>query len=329
MNKCRKISFYWIFFLLTIIGYLGVSISCIPYKLLDFQTLKPGHVKLGTNISKVEIHCEFCQDESQLLQMDSISRIEANTSLSFLNTLKENLEKSPIFQNSKFTFISSNDLLKEIKDYKTRIAENGIVIILDSIYLMDTILVEKVRGSGDIKYTYGVIHKFGCKTYLKKNLLVLDKYLLEDTTFWPPQYAFMEPQLELPPLVDAAWDTGIKAGERYAHYLAPYWVEQSRYFYYGNNKSFQTAFVLIQTNHLDSAIHVLQDEANKHSGKQQTAKALYNLAVVHELKNDFDNALILADSSMHIQKKILTEDYSDKIRLRKIDNIALDWQLND
>ena len=306
---------------------MGIIFSCIPYKSIDFQILRPAHIKLGNNIDKVDIHCEYCINRKAISFLDSVEQIEARVSLNFLYTLKENLEKSPIFQNTKFSLISSDSLLLKMKDHNSR-KNNGLYILLDSIYLKDTILIEREKYRYLYSYTFAIAHKFGCRTYNMSDLQILDNHLMEDTVFWPSQPSEWELLMNNPTILEAMWDTGIKAGEKYAHYLAPYWVEQSRDFYFGNDKAFKKSYTLIQINQLDSALNILQQGNNKKPGKNKLSKLLYNSAIIYELKDDFENAQIMADSSYRLVKNIATKYYADKLRIRKLDKIALDWQLN-
>lgn len=277
----------------------------------------------------VDIHCEYCNHLEDITYLDSSGKIRANVSLNFLHTLKEKLQQSPIFKNSRLSLIARDSMAGIIKNPLMRSKEEGLILVLDSIYLKDTVLLQRERYTDYLTANFAIAYKFGCKTYLRKNMELNTNYLLEDTAFWPAQNVSLTLYLEVPEMKDAIWDTGIKAGEEYARYLAPYWVEQSRLFYYGNNKSFKSAFELIQKSQLDSAIQVLKSEAEVKPGKIRAAHAFHNLAVVYELKDDFTNALAMSDSSGKIKNIPTSKDYSETLRLRKIDKIALDWQLQE
>jgi hypothetical protein len=321
MSKCRRIKFYILIFLIA-----GLLQACTFYKSVYFQALKPSHVKIGINNTVVNIHCEYCDKSNLILRLDSVNRYKAKASLNFLYTLKEKLQQSPLLQNAKFSLLSHDSLLQEIKDTRAR-QENGLVILLDSIYLSDTLLSQKPKSSNEKIVTYGVIHRFRCKTFQRRNMEILDNYLLEDTLFFPVSYFYTD-VIVTPEWDDAVWDTGIKAGEKYAHYLAPYWVEQKRQFYY-QNKYFRKAFKFIQTDQLDSAMFSINECVKQMKNIKDRSKAFHNLALIYELKDDFPNALALSDSAYKTRKSKLSEQYSEILRLRKIDKIALDWQMEE
>ena len=305
---------------------LGTIYSCITYKSIDFQAMRPGQIKLGTGIEKIDIHCEFCDNPNAIYNLDTLDQPYATTSLHFLQSLKENLEKSPIFQETEFAMVSSDSLLSLLKDLKLRKKDNGLVILPDSVYINDTIITQRQRYQTPF-YLYGIIHKIGCRTYDRKTMQIIDNYLLEDTLFWPPQPTIWMLDTSLPTAGEARIESGIKAGEAYAHYLAPYWTEQSRYYYYGK-KQFNQAYNFIQESKLDSAIHVLQQFGKEKMSRNITMMNLHNLAIAYELKDDVVNAYTMADSSYNVKKTELTKGYIEKLRVRKLDKAALDWQLN-
>jgi hypothetical protein len=288
--------------------------------------MRPAKIKLAGDIDHVYIHCEFCSNPYATQYLDTIKRVEASASLNFLHTLKENLQKSPLLEKAAFSMLNSDSLLVHLKDYQKRARENGLVIVLDSIYLKDTIITERIKYSAGYLYTYSVIHKFGCHTYNQRTMQTIDNYLMEDTVFWPSQYTEWQAASILT-VEEAYWDTGIKAGEAYARYLAPYWVEQTRV-YYSGNKEFRMAYKFMQMNSLDSALNILNKMDYNRLSKKMQMRNLHNTAIIYELKDDIEKALVTADSAQKVRKNEISKNYTDRLRLRKIDKIALDWQLN-
>jgi hypothetical protein len=288
--------------------------------------MRPAQIKIGTGIEKIDIHCEYCTNPRLIYNLDTLDQPYAVLSLHFLQSLKENLEKSPIFQNTEFSMVSSDSLLNLLKNYKLRSKQTGLVILLDSVFMNDTVITQKERYQAS-SYLYGIIHKLGCRIYDKATMQVINNYLLEDTLFWPPQPSIWLLEANVPAPDDSWIETGIKGGEAYAHYLAPYWTEQSRTFYYGN-KAFNQSFKFIQNSQLDSALNVLQQFQNKKPGKYVSMMALHNMAIIYELKDDMINAYSMADSSYKTKKTELTKSYIEKLRIRKLDKAALDWQMN-
>ncbi|NJK98434.1 MAG: hypothetical protein HC905_29090 [Bacteroidales bacterium] len=51
------------------------------------------------------------------------------------------------------------------------------------------------------------------------------------------------------------------------------------------------------------------------------------MAVTYELKDDLNNAHKMADSVYNASLTKASKEYNEKLRIRKIDKIALDWQL--
>jgi hypothetical protein len=317
MNKCKSKTYHLLFALVVLI----LSNACIPYKNIDFQILKPAQVKLGSYKKDVVILCKYCNDTTSFLFMDSMQRLKARTSLNFLYTLRENLEKSPLFEDSQFSFRAENPQNGDSK--------KSLIIKVDSIYLKDTIIAQRMKYASYSMYTFGVIHRFGCTVFTTDSSAIISNYMLHDTVFWPPVYTDDQVEAEWSEIQEAFWDTGIKAGKRYAHYLAPYWIDQSRIFYYRYSPVFKRAYEEIQKDKLDSALTILRNFKVKNSHQKQRARTLHNMAVVYELSGEIENALSMADSSNTVKKNRITKEFSDKLKIRKIDQIALDWQLSD
>lgn len=307
---------------------MGFIFSCIPYKNIDFQIMRPAQIKLGPGIETVNIHCEYCGDSSENPLLFEQGQAEELASRNFIFTLSENLQKSPLFTHTKFSILASDTLIHIIKNSDLRRSHNGIVIILDSVRLIDTLLIKRDPGSRFYFYNYSMIHDFGCRVYNITDMSIIDRHIHQDTLFWPGAFYEQDVIENMPSLTDAVWDTGIKGGEWFAKYLAPYWMEQSRTFFFGGNQAFKNAYNCIQQNMLDSALNILQTDAKTKTNRNTLAKNLYNSAVIYELKDDLENALSAADSSYSLSKSDEAKEYVSKLRIRKLDKTALDWQLN-
>ncbi len=259
-------------------------ISCISSKKIEFQALRPAKVKLESIPDKIYIHCEYCMNPEKMTLLSNSENDKAIVSLHFLKSLRENLEKSPIFKNTVFIMCSSDSLLQLLKDYSKRTQENAYVILLDSIYLEHSNVIHDYDKS---TYYYKIIYKLGCRTYDRNSIQIVDNYLLEDTAYWPPQ-VLLKRESSLSPPDNILIETAINAGEDYAHYLAPYWTDETRIFYSGS-KRFNSAYKKLQVNSLDSAFNILQEGGTKY-GRKMTNRKFHNMAVIYELKDDLKNA---------------------------------------
>ncbi len=300
----------------------GIMISCCGVKNIEFQALRPAQIKIGSNPEKVYIHCEYCINPEKSALLSKSENEKATVSVYILKSLRENLEKSPLFRNTVFVMCSSDSLLSVLKDNSKRTREYGLVILLDSIYLEHSNVIEDFDKA---TYYYRMVYKFGCSTYNRNSIQVIDNYLLEDTAYWPPQVLLKREQ-SLDPPDKILFETGVIAGEDYAHYLAPYWTDQSRIFYYGNKK-FNYAYKHLLNNNLDSALMILQKDGTNY-GRRLTSMNFNNMAVIYELKDDLGSAFSMADSAKSIMKTKWGDTYLEKLRIRKLDKAALDWQMD-
>jgi hypothetical protein len=311
---------------ITLLAIVILYNSCSSTKNIDFQILKPANIRIGSNYKNVYIHCEFCNQEDIISELEENEQTKARISLNFLFSLKETLHKSPIFKDASIQTVSTSNLLNDLKDYKSRLKSEDLVIVLDNIYLNDSLVKIKSEFGSNL-YTQCLIYKFGCKVYEKKNLQLIDHYMLQDSSFYPLNI-FMTRLVKDSVVRDVLWNTGIKAGEDYAHYLAPYWVDVTRKFSYYHNNTFKKAFNCIQKGELDTALNILQDVNNTSKHKKIKARTVYDIAIIYELKDDFENALQMAEASDTLHNSKLTKDLIKKLRIRKIDKLALDWQVN-
>jgi hypothetical protein len=303
--------------------------SCNYYQYINIQVLNPAEIKLGTNIDRMDIHCLYCGSLTPEMEPDSESRMKASVSLNFLHSLQESLEKSPILEKTDVILQSDDSIIQKLADIKGHKFANNCLIVLDSIFIQDVILGDQNKNNSSFLYAFSTIDQFDCKLYKTSNFNLIDHYKQKDTLYWSQ---FMDSNsLEVFPLLpfrDRIWDAGIKAGEKYAHHLAPYWSKENRLLFSWSHKSLRKANKFMMNNQLDSANQILSNILEKYSTQKVLySNALHNYAVLMEMQDRIDEAIQAETQSVSIKKYMYLNDYLSVLRRRKLDKIALDWQL--
>lgn len=268
-------------------------------------------INIGDDFSNIYIYCKHINKNDHYVS--SSGDIIPYSSVKFSRTVKSNLEKTPQLYRTKIRILDHDSLLVFRK--KTP----GILIIADSIKFTQ---VKKVYRND---WIYGAVYNLGYSIYSRSRNVLIKKSLKSDTIWF--QNTYLENGLSVFDRMQASITACELAAEECANFLVPHWQDKSRKFYYQAG-SLSKAFKLIQQNNLDSALRVLENYYQKKSDDAESRmKALYNMAVIYELKDDFEKAYSLADSSLKIMANEHSKNYRQILYGRKLDKEVLDWQL--
>lgn len=106
-----------------------------------------------------------------------------------------------------------------------------------------------------------------------------------------------------------------KSGQKYGKYLVPVWDKTTRKLYKGKEEELRNASKLTNQGQWDEAYKIWEglsfDENNS-----SAAKALYNMAIFHELDDDLQRASVLADEALKRDTLELIRSYKEEIDTR-------------
>lgn len=266
-------------------------------------------INIGDDFSNIYIYCKHINQNDHSGSGDIIPY----SLVKFSRSVKLNLEKTPQLYRTKIRILDHDSLL--VFRRKTP----GILIIADSVKF------SQVKKAYRNDWMYGAAYNLGYSIYSKSRNVLIKKSLKSDTIWFQNTYlenglsAFDRIQASITACELSAWEC--------ANFIIPHWQDKSRKFYFKAG-SLSKAYKLIQKNNLDSALLVLENYyQNKSDNAESRMKALYNMAVIYELKDDFEKAYSLADSSLKIMPNEHSKNYCQILYGRKLDKEVLDWQL--
>ncbi len=291
--------------------FIGSLSSCVSTKNIEFQVLKPAMINVGDDFSNIYIYCKEISQKD--LWVSNKRDIIPFSHVKFSRTLKQNLEETPQLYRTRIRILDHDSLLS----FKKK--SPGILI------LVDTMRFDQVKKAYRNDFIYGVASQFGYSVYSKSRHVTVKKSFRKDTIWF--QNTYLENGLSVFDRIQASISVCEQAAKECSDYIVPHWRDISRKYYYQTG-TFSKAYKMIQKNELDNALKVLEDCYDKKARDPECrVKALYNMAIIYELKDDFEKAYTLADSSLKIQDNELSREYCQILYKRKLDKEVLDWQL--
>jgi hypothetical protein len=154
---------------------------------------------------------------------------------------------------------------------------------------------------------------------------LIDEYTLHDTLHWS-HAAYSLRDLSIPSYEDALLEAAYFVALNYARRIAPYWREGSRRLFSRGNRAIRRSAGYIFNDRLNDAQWVLEPVLDNRNDNI-VAAACFNLALIHELRGDYLEALKLARESFRIRKQTFTAAYIDVLEQRIEKAGELDRQL--
>lgn len=125
---------------------------------------------------------------------------------------------------------------------------------------------------------------------------------------------------------EAVKKTAFQAGEIYASRLIPYNLRVNRDYYVKGNGQFKIAKRMAQTSDWEGAAKIWEQETKNVSAKI-SARAMHNMAIIHEMDGNLDAALTMAQKAYQIGGKSVSLNYVNILKNRKQQNDLLNQQL--
>jgi len=164
----------------------------------------------------------------------------------------------------------------------------------------------------------------GWNFYDLKTQKLIYSQLKTDTIKWTePVYNINIAKRILPSRRDAVLNAADIAGNQFAEFLVPHWLEVERMYYKFAQGELKSANVLIKQNRWMEAAAIYRKNT-KNRNKKMASKCMFNMALVCELNGDIEAAVDWVTKSLNANHKDPyhkgnCESYSYILRQRKLD----------
>jgi hypothetical protein len=290
-----------IFFAL--IGILTFS-SCVQYKLINIQTLKPSELVVPSNFSRPLVIAGIYKGIEGVPENLAQAALDSTAALEAAYALVESLYESPWYSglNIPVKAFYRDESSKLIIPYPWNRVEQ--ITKQDSADLLISLEYIKVTPKTDA-YPYWDGNTQAYYGYLSMNLYaywriydltskkVYAQHLFTDTLEWEKyDYSRVKIGNQLPGFFAASAYCGNITGLDYAARIAPTWVDEQRLVFIRGSQEMAKATVFAANNQWFDAAAQWQLVIQKPKQKVQlAAKAAFNMAVANEMVSNFDVAL--------------------------------------
>lgn len=290
-------------FLMILTLYLTLS-SCVQYKFISIQTLKPSELSIPKDfiqpviVAGIYRGVQGVPESLAQAALDSLAAMEACT------VLAESLSESPWFQDvnlpvkQHYRDDSSHLILPYTWEKVETMAEVENADLLISLEYIK--ITPKTDGysfwDGALQSYYGYlsmnIYAYW-RIYNLYNKKVVAEYLYCDTLIWE-QTDFYKVRMgdQLPGFFSAAAFCGYEVGKEYAKKIAPSWMDDQRLFFTKGPKQMEKAEAFVYENQwIDAAAQWQIILQNPKKRSRDAARAAFNMALANEMLGKFDIAL--------------------------------------
>lgn len=308
------------------------------YTVVEFEVLEPATVSLPEEVNQLivlnraplSMH-SFQREDVEGLEQKHLQILDTLIIKSIQRGLLKVFQESPIerFQrpiwldDRRKDTVGLDDLLLTRREVDNICRENeGDAILSLEAYFMG--YEEHVQTFSDSHLTattfYEISSKINWSIYLPGSPKPFDVYTMVDTLFFTEVL-----DGELIRYYTAAQmitESFYKNGRSYGRYLVPVWSYTSRSIYKGKEDELRKASRLTNKGSWDQAYDIWKG-LSKTDDNTAAAKALYNMAVSHELDDQLDLASRLVDEALQKDTLDLIRSYKEEIDTRLLNQKEL------
>jgi len=285
--------------------------SCVEYKIISIQTLKPAEIGISKDFSKAVAVASIYRGIEGVEESLAQAAIDSTAAVEAILTLAESLADSPMMNGIAIPtrVYVRDDASKYILPFTWETVEG--LVIEDDADMLISLEYMKVKPSVDshsfwdgyAKMYYGAISTsiYGYwRVYDVTNRSVVANYLYRDTLTWDQtDYVKVNVGEQIPGFFTAAKYSGYVTGIEFAKQIAPSWMDEQRVYYHRGSGDMKKAAISVQNNEwLDAAQFWQKIIQNPKSNPALSAKAAFNMALANEMNGKFDVALDWLDKSL-------------------------------
>lgn len=302
------------------------------YSTVDFEILEPATITFPDKVNQIIIlnRAPFtldviAEENREGLALDHLVAIDTAIINRALHGLQYMLKQSPLERfHTPYWFTdrrSDTTLLKDLfltKREVTSLCETYAADAIISLEVYTTGIHDSIQFYEEypevIRMQYFTVYnKMTWNIYLPEYPRALDSYTFMDTLYFSYiQDGIVEP---VPSGIDMIRELFYQSGLRYGSYLVPVWNRATRILFQGKGDSLKLASRYTSTGDWDQAYSIWEGlSASRDSS--MASKALYNMAVFHELEDDLDSASIFVDMALGLDTLEVVRDYRDELDIR-------------
>jgi len=324
-----------IFFGLTVL-FLQACASI--YTVVEFEVLEPATVSLPEDVNQLivlnraplSMH-SFEREDVEGLEQKHLQILDTLIIKSIQRGLLNVFQESPIDRFQRPIWLDERrkdtaglkDLLLTRREVDNICRENGgdAIISLEA-YSMD--YEEHVQSFSDSYFTaskyWEISSIINWSIYLPGSPKPFDSYTMVDTLYFTE--VLDGEIIRRYTAAQMITESFYKSGRSYGRYLVPVWSYTSRNIYKGKEEELRKASKLTNKGNWDEAYDIWEG-LSKTNDSTAAAKALYNMAVSHELEDQLDLASILVDEALQRDTIELIRSYKQEIDTRLLNQKEL------
>ncbi len=303
-----------------ILFFVITSLSgCTYYAYKDIQVLTPPATPIlskGKKLTILENSHRVVKDSAKMVLLDTIHRYALEGFLYSLvdyGNIPFDVDSSTIINISQDKKISYSDWKK--LDSLSKIRGADVVIVLDAsdatsrsdFFFNDLGYVEAWKD-------FYIANRWVLLDPLTQRV-IQEEIIIDTLTYTEYGFFVNATQEKLPVLEDAIAELSWETGRMYAAKYIPTWQNSSRLYYELPKDGYKKAINALKSDNLDLAAEVFQIYANNRNSRI-SALSKYNMAVVCELKGEYELALKWLEDSYKTKPYITTDEYVKVIKRR-------------
>lgn len=324
-----------IFFGLTV---LLLQACASIYTVVEFEILEPATVSLPEEVNQLivlnraplSLH-SFEREDVEGLEQKHLQILDTLIIKSIQRGLLNVFQESPIDRFQRPIWLDDrrkdtagiDDLLLTRREVDDICRENGgdAILSLEAYSMAYEEHVQTYSGSNFQATTYYEIsNTINWSVYLPGSPKPFDTYTMMDTLYFTE--VLDGERIRYYTAAQMITESFYKSGRSYGRYLVPVWSYTSRSIYRGKEEELRKASKLTNKGNWDQAYQIWEG-LSKTDDSTAAAKALYNMAVSHELDDQLDLASRLVDEALQKDTLDLIRSYKEEIDTRLLNQKEL------
>lgn len=287
--------------------------SCIDYKYVAIQTLKPAEFSLPSNFIQPKIVVNYYNGIANDEESMARSAIDSTAADEAARALRSFMYDSPLFDKVNIPIVFN--LRTDISPYITPLDWNSVETICntdssDLLISLDYISVKPEFESysyyeGYTKLYYGVLtNKLMAywRVYNLNDNKRCCETLIRDTINWEKSdFTPLVLGQQLPGLFSSAAYSGYVAAEKFAKRIVPTWTDEQRIYFSVGSSDMKAASQLVEMGKwLEAAGQWQKVIAKSKKRPKLAARAAFNMALANEMNGNFEVALEWLEKSKQL-----------------------------